>query len=225
MATKYAKGKKSLAICDRSGLRVKYTDLKTTWDGLRVSPDQWEPKHPQLTPRKNVIDATALFDARPNRDPENVEIFIGYNYDPFIDPRQRPEIGVGSLGTVGFSFVETRTDAVTGVAGTGSVGNELIDLSINETGVAGTGNTGTVGFIGAIGVSGNGGTGSVGVESLSLSIDEAGVGGTGGVGNEALEMSISESGVAGTGAVGSESVTIDESFWGSGEWNEGTWGN
>ena len=55
---KYARGKKSKAISDRSGLRIKYTELKTTWDGLRVSPEDWEPKHPQLTPAKNVIDAT-----------------------------------------------------------------------------------------------------------------------------------------------------------------------
>jgi len=58
---KYARGKKSYAISDISGLRVKYTKLKTTWDGLRVSPEDYEPKHPQLTPAKNVVDATALF--------------------------------------------------------------------------------------------------------------------------------------------------------------------
>ena len=87
---KYARGKKSQAISDRSGLRVPYTQLKTTWDGLRVSPEDWEPKNPQLTPAKNVVDATALFNPRPDNDPENVEIFIGFNYDPFIDPRKRP---------------------------------------------------------------------------------------------------------------------------------------
>ena len=62
---KYASGKKSQAISDRSGLKVPYTDLKTTWDGLRVSPEDWEPKQPQLTPAKNVVDATALFNPRP----------------------------------------------------------------------------------------------------------------------------------------------------------------
>ena len=43
---KYARGKKSQAISDRGGLKVPYTDLMTTWDGLRVSPDDWEPKQP-----------------------------------------------------------------------------------------------------------------------------------------------------------------------------------
>ena len=33
---KYARGKKSQAISDRGGLKVPYTELRTTWDGLRV---------------------------------------------------------------------------------------------------------------------------------------------------------------------------------------------
>ena len=99
---KYAKGKRSLAISDRSGLRVPYTQLKTTWDGLRVSPEDWEPKQPQLTPAKNVVDATALFSPRPDNDPENVEIFIGFNYDPFVDPRQRPGVGIAGTAFSGF---------------------------------------------------------------------------------------------------------------------------
>ena len=98
---KYARGKRSLALSDRGGLRVKYTDLKTTWDGLRVSPEDWEPKHPQLTPAKNVVDATALFNPRPDNDPENVTFFVGYNYDIFLDPRQRPPVGVPAKGSIG----------------------------------------------------------------------------------------------------------------------------
>ena len=55
----YAKGRKSLAISDRSGFRVPYKNLRTEWNGLRVSPDDYDPKHPQLTPPKNITDATA----------------------------------------------------------------------------------------------------------------------------------------------------------------------
>ena len=58
MYARRAKGKKSVAISARSGFKVPYRSLKTTWDGLRVEPEEWEPKHPQLTPAKNVIDAT-----------------------------------------------------------------------------------------------------------------------------------------------------------------------
>jgi hypothetical protein len=146
-SVKRARGKRSFAIGDRSGLKVPYTSLKTTWDGLRVEPDDWEPKHPQLTPPRNVVDATALFNPRPDNDPNNVEFFIGYNYDPFLDPRQRPPVGVPGVGKAGF-IADIRADMTvnaSSVAGTGVIGNAVV--SDNEdvvvTGVAGTGATGT----------------------------------------------------------------------------------
>ena len=143
---RYAKGKKSLAISDRSGLRVPYTQLKTTWDGLRVSPEDWEPKQPQLTPAKNVVDATALFSPRPDNDPENVKIFIGFNYDPFVDPRQRPGVGVHGTGFIGrISRFDVENTAVTGAGGTGAVGtiSLLITTEIGVTGSSGSGEVAT----------------------------------------------------------------------------------
>jgi hypothetical protein len=222
---RYASGKKSLAISDISGLRVPYTKLRTTWDGLRVSPEDFDPKQPQLTPAKNVVDATALFNPRPDTDPENVVVYIGFTQDWTIDPRLLPPVGVPSIGTVGYVNLEI-TPTQTGVGGTGAVGAETLEMSINESGVAGTGGVGVeVPSAVVTGVSGSGGTGGVGIEALSLSIDEDGVAGTGAVGAEALILSIDETGVAGTGAVGNESVSIDESFWGAGDWGEETWGN
>jgi hypothetical protein len=221
---RYATGKKSVAISDRSGFKVKYNELRTTWDGLRVEYEEWEPKHPQLTPAKNVFDATALFNPRPDGDPENVTFFVGFNYDIFLDQRSRPSVGVNANGGVG-SVVPEIEFTETGVAGTGAVGTEAIELSIDEAGVAGTGAVGSISPTAVKGVSGLGGAGGVGVEALSLSIDEAGVAGTGAVGAEAVELSINEAGVAGTGAVGNESAVVDESFWGSGSWGSGTWGN
>jgi hypothetical protein len=101
---RYASGKKSLAISDISGLRVPYTKLRTTWDGLRVSPEDFDPKQPQLTPAKNVVDATALFNPRPDTDPENVVVYIGYH--PRLDDRPNDfctnRVGVEGLGTIGF---------------------------------------------------------------------------------------------------------------------------
>jgi hypothetical protein len=222
---RYASGKKSQAISDISGLRVPYTKLRTTWDGLRVSPEDFDPKQPQLTPAKNVVDATALFNPRPDTDPENVVVYIGFTQDWTIDPRLLPPVGVPSIGTVGYVNLEI-TPTQTGVGGTGAVGTETLEMSINEVGVAGTGGVGVeVPSAVVTGVSGSGGTGGVGIEALSLSIDEDGVAGTGAVGAEALILSIDETGVAGTGAVGNESVSIDESFWGAGDWGEETWGN
>lgn len=141
---KYARGKKSQAISDRSGLRVPYTQLKTTWDGLRVSPEDWEPKNPQLTPAKNVVDATALFNPRPDNDPENVEIFIGFNYDPFIDPRKKPGVGVDGTAFVGFSTLSLDTNfSATGVSGTGSSGSASPASDLTVSGVSGTGGVAT----------------------------------------------------------------------------------
>jgi hypothetical protein len=222
---RYASGKKSQAISDISGLRVPYTKLRTTWDGLRVSPEDFDPKQPQLTPAKNVVDATALFNPRPDTDPENVVVYIGFTQDWTIDPRLLPPVGVPSIGTVGYVNLEI-TPTQTGVGGTGAVGAETLEMSINESGVAGTGGVGVeVPSAVVTGVSGSGGTGGVGIEALSLSIDEDGVAGTGAVGAEALILSIDETGVAGTGDVGNESISIDESFWGAGDWGEETWGN
>jgi len=147
MASRRASGKKSQAISDQSGFKIPYKSLKTTWEGYRVEPEEWEPKHPQLTPAKNVVDATALFQPRPDNDPENVEISIGYTYDFMLDRNQRPGVGVAGKGTTGF-IDYVRYDYifnVTGVSGTGAVGTVII--SDNEdvvvTGVAGTGTTGT----------------------------------------------------------------------------------
>ena len=40
----YAKGKQAYGICDISGFRYKLKDMKRTWDGLLVGPDQWNAK-------------------------------------------------------------------------------------------------------------------------------------------------------------------------------------
>ena len=120
---KYARGKKSYAISDRSGLRVKYTQLKTTWDGLRVSPEDWEPKQPQLTPAKNVVDATALFNGRPDTDPENVVVYIGYTQDWTVDPRLLPPVGVPAFAHVGLVSINMESIlSPSGTGGTGAVG-------------------------------------------------------------------------------------------------------
>ena len=143
---KYARGKKSYAISDRGGQRVRYTQLKTTWDGLRVAPDEWEPKHPQLTPAKNVIDAQQLFQPRSTgQSQEDVVIYIGYSYDPFVPIQERPPVGCPGHGRSGLidspNLVQDVLINATGVSGTGAVGTistELITV-VTATGVAGTG--------------------------------------------------------------------------------------
>jgi len=200
---KYARGKKSYAISDRGGQRVRYTQLKTTWDGLRVAPDEWEPKHPQLTPAKNIIDAQQLFKPRSTgQDREDVSIQIAYTWDIFAEYRKL--IGTVSYARVGVVSIDlSSVPTPSGLGGTGGVGAELIELTIAEAGVGGAGAVGDATSIGIKGVSGNAGAGAVGVEALSLSI--------------------AETGVAGVGAVGAEDVQVlgwGQEGWGINGWNE-----
>jgi len=228
---RYASGKKSVAISDISGFKVKYNDLKTTWDGLRVEPQDWEPKHPQLTPAKNVIDATALFQPRVDNDPENVSFFVGYNYDIFADKRTRTSVGIASLGTVGLATVRVdHSEDVTGLAGTGALGTLNFKSTITETGLAGTGAIGTIvptGKRDVTGVSATATLGGIGVTdgtNVRIALLESGLAGTGAIGTEIPTVSLIETGLAGTGAIGSANVTITELGFGGGDWGEGAWG-
>jgi hypothetical protein len=140
---KFAKGKKSYAISDIGGHRVPYTKLKTQWDGLRVDAEEYSPKHPQLDPPRQIVDAVALRNSRSDNAPENINFFVGFNYDPFLDRLNRPRIGISGLGAVGHVRIELNILLEpSGVAGTGAVGTETPMASIEEAGVAGTGGVG-----------------------------------------------------------------------------------
>lgn len=52
----YASNKNAYGICDITGFRYRLKDMKMTWDGLLVGPDQYSPKHPQLMPKPTPID-------------------------------------------------------------------------------------------------------------------------------------------------------------------------
>ena len=180
---------------------------------MRVEPEEYDPKQPQLTPAKNVIDATALFQPRPDNDPDNFTFFVGYTQDWTVDPRDLPSIGMHGIGAVGNGVnaeINTinLTVTVSGVAGTGAIGTVVLNPTVVATGVAATGAIGTV--------------------VLSLSITETGVAGTGAIGGFGetdganMQLSITESGVAGTGAIGTESPQV--LGWGQEGFGEGGWG-
>ena len=67
---RFASGQYSYGISDRSGFRYRLRDMRREWNGLLVGPDEYEPKHPQLTPPRNVVDAEALRNPRP--DTQNI---------------------------------------------------------------------------------------------------------------------------------------------------------
>lgn len=74
--SRFATGKNSYAISDRSGFRYRYKDMRKEWTGALVGRDEYEPKQPQLGPFRKVVDAQALKDARPDRVEPKVEVLL-----------------------------------------------------------------------------------------------------------------------------------------------------
>ena len=94
---KFASGKDSWAISDRSGFRYPYRVMKREWNGLLVGPDEYEPKHPQLGPFRKVVDPEALQNARPDRV-EPLDVYVGV---PLVEsPNLRPVQAFGKVGQV-----------------------------------------------------------------------------------------------------------------------------
>ena len=61
-------GKHAVAISDRSGRKYPYKDMVLEWTGVLVHKDEYEEKHPQLTPARPGPDSQALPNARPPAD-------------------------------------------------------------------------------------------------------------------------------------------------------------
>jgi hypothetical protein len=56
----FARGKRSLAISDRSGQQFPYLEMKREWNGSVVHYSEYEAKHPQLDPPYHPADPQAL---------------------------------------------------------------------------------------------------------------------------------------------------------------------
>ena len=56
----FAKGKYAKAVSDRSGFAYPYNEMVKEWNGSLVHKSEFEPKHPQLEPKKHAVDAEAL---------------------------------------------------------------------------------------------------------------------------------------------------------------------
>ena len=98
----FASNKNAYGICDITGFRYKLKDMKKTWDGLLVGPDQWDAKHPQLMPKPAVVDAQAIKDARVDTKDDNTAFLVYSN------------VGDGKLGSVLSTFsVSTNLGTVT----------------------------------------------------------------------------------------------------------------
>jgi hypothetical protein len=61
---KWATGRRSQAISDRSGMAFPYQEMVKEWNGSLVHYSEFEPKHPQIRRKYNVADAIALQNSR-----------------------------------------------------------------------------------------------------------------------------------------------------------------
>lgn len=94
---RFAVGKHALGISDRSGFQYRLKDMRKEWTGMLVGKDEWEPKHPQLEPRRDISDAQALKDPRPDRV-EPMSVYVGI---PTVEaPAPGLIRGVGQIGSV-----------------------------------------------------------------------------------------------------------------------------
>jgi len=64
---KYATGKYSKAISDRSGMEFPYNEMVREWNGAFVHVSEFEPKQPQLEPKPMNGDSISLRNVRPDR--------------------------------------------------------------------------------------------------------------------------------------------------------------
>ena len=92
---RFAKGKNSQAISDRSGQAFPYSEMVKEWNGSIVHISEFEAKHPQLTPKVYGADPQALLAARPqkpdltksftlyiNNNPDNLPQFNSFSMLP-----------------------------------------------------------------------------------------------------------------------------------------------
>jgi hypothetical protein len=63
----FASGKHAFGLSDRSGFRYRIKDMRKEWNGSFVGKDEYEEKHPQLTPPRVPTDPEAIRNARPDR--------------------------------------------------------------------------------------------------------------------------------------------------------------
>ena len=75
----FARGKRSQAISDRSGMAFPYNEMVKEWNGHFVHKSEYEEKHPQLELKSRSGDSQGLRDARPARTENEVAAMLGNN--------------------------------------------------------------------------------------------------------------------------------------------------
>jgi len=63
----------SWGSCQRCGFKFRLNELRLEWSGLRVCPEDWDPRPEQLTPP--VVGPEGI--PRPDASPEPPDVFVG----------------------------------------------------------------------------------------------------------------------------------------------------
>jgi len=107
---KWATGKRSQAISDRSGMSFPYTEMVKEWNGSLVHISEFESKHPQIRRKHNVADAIALQNSR-NQKFQNPQT-VASNDNTLADSGGT-SVGVANLTLPGdFAFENQGTSAM-----------------------------------------------------------------------------------------------------------------
>jgi hypothetical protein len=107
---KWATGKRSQAISDRSGMAFPYVEMVKEWNGSFVHYSEFEPKHPQIRVRHNRADAIAL---QNTRNMKFQQPSVKFSQDTTISDSGGASVGVANLSLPGDFAFRTQTFQVT----------------------------------------------------------------------------------------------------------------
>jgi len=107
---KYATGKRSKSISDRSGMAFPYIEMVKEWNGSLVHISEFEPKHPQIRRKYNTADAIALQNSRNMKFQQPA---VKFSNDVTISDSGGASVGVANLSLPGdFAFINQGTSAM-----------------------------------------------------------------------------------------------------------------
>jgi len=109
---KYATGKHSKAISDRSGMEFPYTEMVKEWNGSLVHFSEFEPKHPQIRRRRTTADAIALQNSRVMKFQQPTQEFLS-DIDNTISDSGGASVCVANLSLPGDFAFRTETFVAT----------------------------------------------------------------------------------------------------------------
>ncbi len=113
---KYATGKRSQSISDRSGMAFPYTEMVKEWNGSLVHYSEFEPKHPQIRRKHVTADAIALQNSRNMKFQQPTQPFINNNTsDVTISSSGGTMVGVANLSLPGDFAFKTQDFKITRV--------------------------------------------------------------------------------------------------------------